>query len=374
MALNIENSLLCFIKTARNARSHLDIINSTANFYDGNVILDSKKLLFECTGRKYTEPRMSARNKMNSSKKIEHLEDILKVFVECEAAGDIIPNFLASAWNSMPIISADYDPVAKQLSCVTNTIGELQSQLMNLLNENKNRSCTCKNDLVSLKQDMQTVKNYIKNATDKDNQIRVDRVIEHVNRESNSRQQMEIPYNNGRNAPSYANVAASPSLSIRNTTPERASPTVSPPASILVKNPNIPDNFLQLDIPASDSSDDDPQNKWVEYHKKTPRRPEACLIARQLASQTTLRAAPKSVDIFVGNCIDSTEIEDIKNFCVEKHNIALILCRKLNSKIPHRESFKISVSEKDSEILLNKNSWPVGIFPRKFVHVVRNNL
>lgn len=377
----IENSLLCFISTARMARTHNEIINSAANFYDDEIIMNAKKLIYNKSNKQYTELRISGRIKMNLFKKTEILEDIMRIFVEAEAEDKTLPSFVATAWNSMPVLSSDYDPIAKQMLSITTTINDLQTQLLNSLNANKNKLCSCKNEFDSLKQDIQIIKNQLQ-PKESDNLTRVDRVLDHVSRETTkSKQRRKEPSDSRKASPTYANIASTPPLALSRPSNENsqslASPaTVSktPSTSILVKNPNIDDNFLRLDIPTKDQNDDDSQNKWIQYQKRTPKRREACLLSRQRSAASTLQAAPSTVDIFVGNCLETTETDDIKNYCVDEHNIVLISCKRLNSKIPYKESFKISVFEKDSELLLNKNSWPTGIFPRKFVHVARNIL
>ena len=70
-------------------------------------------------------------------------------------------------------------------------------------------------------------------------------------------------------------------------------------------------------------------------------------------------------DLFVGGCNSETSADDINNYC-KNIQVYLKKVEVLQTKSEWYKAFKISMMQSDRVKLLNPDSWPKGVFVRKF--------
>ena len=71
------------------------------------------------------------------------------------------------------------------------------------------------------------------------------------------------------------------------------------------------------------------------------------------------------MDIFVGGCDKSSSEEGIKKHC-ENLGIQLMRTEQLTTRSEWYKAYKISMKATDREKLMLPDSWPQGIFVRKY--------
>ena len=84
------------------------------------------------------------------------------------------------------------------------------------------------------------------------------------------------------------------------------------------------------------------------------------------APSSSLRAADKTVDLYVGRCDADVSSNDMLKYVAEELDIKPISCFRLETRNKSSNSFKLTVKLTDRNNLLDDNSWPEGIICRKF--------
>ena len=90
------------------------------------------------------------------------------------------------------------------------------------------------------------------------------------------------------------------------------------------------------------------------------------IIGSKKESNSVLKSAVKSADIFIGNCDTEVTAESICNYISDELKINVLKCESLVTIYDNYKSFKVSLQVNDRVKLLNAELWPEGIICRKF--------
>ena len=88
-------------------------------------------------------------------------------------------------------------------------------------------------------------------------------------------------------------------------------------------------------------------------------------ISGSKRSDAGLKAAPRTLDVFLGGCGLETTPNDISDYC-SKYKVTPKNCESIHSRSGHHKCYRITVASEDRDTLLDAQFWPVGIFVGKF--------
>ena len=119
------------------------------------------------------------------------------------------------------------------------------------------------------------------------------------------------------------------------------------------------------------------ENEWKIAGRNRRRqrvKPEGYVVGSRTSS-TGLSGVERVFDLFIGGCNCETNVEDIKSYCNDL-GVDLKKVEILQTKSEWYRAFKISVFLSDRDRLMSPETWPKGIFIRKFykARIGRNNL
>lgn len=400
----IINNILCYITSARKSLTTDQIIQCCIAFYNKQQIYDAKDYIFSLNNES------STRRRGNNAIRSE-IEDIIKVLTKYEEDEIKIPKFVCDSFDCMPP-SGGFEIVSLQIINLMEEITNLRSELKeikdsgvrnNILIED---STLIKNDLLQIKENIRDLKlkfyetemrrlsnteillqpGYKPSApilsqftpntnngneriphkkrsgcsqnsepsplkiNDEDN----DDVFKHdafkLNFENSFEPLSKITFHT-ENGYASAVKAKSKAQEIKKTK-QIESPKYT-------KNSYL-NNINRVNKLASET-DEDGFTKVVSRRK----RHQKVLGTR---SSTTMKSAPRSYDLFVGNFNCDVEGEDIKKYIFEESKIVASQIEEVKTRNRNAKFFKVSVSSSERDILLSADMWPVGIFCNKYYY------
>ena len=102
------NDLLCFVDFKRKINSVADVVSTCENFYSPDVILESKKLFFDCIAEKVGDKNdgvlrfVNRRGKNGENAQKMNLEDLLSAMNKCDNDAIDMPKFVTSDLSKIP--------------------------------------------------------------------------------------------------------------------------------------------------------------------------------------------------------------------------------------------------------------------------------
>ena len=108
---------------------------------------------------------------------------------------------------------------------------------------------------------------------------------------------------------------------------------------------------------------------FITVKKKQQRKR---IVGTRMQGGTVLKSAPRTADIYVGNCDVDISPESLQQYIEEEVKIKVKKCEKLITRYDNYASFKVTLFINDREKLLSSDVWPSGIVCRKY-YSPRNN-
>lgn len=100
---------------------------------------------------------------------------------------------------------------------------------------------------------------------------------------------------------------------------------------------------------------------------RTQKRKESGRVVGNGKMRGLLRSAPRSLDLFVGQCDNNVDFNIIKSFVKNDCKINVIDCVEMKTFNKFSKSFKVTVNACDRDKLLVSELWPQGIVCKKFL-------
>ena len=95
--------------------------------------------------------------------------------------------------------------------------------------------------------------------------------------------------------------------------------------------------------------------------------------SKKTSTNTILKGAVRSADVYVGNCDLKVDEDSLKEYITNELNIEVIHCISLHStkprykdQPPRSKSFKVTLNMNDRDKVLSPEFWPEDIVCRKY--------
>ena len=156
MATLEVNNILCYISTARHAKTDEQILQYCLPFYDLNDIREAKDILCKLSNERNTKRR-------GDNSKTTEISDILDLFRKYDDTNISIPKYVADSFNAMPP-TAGYDLLSPLLVSLIEEIQNLKEDMKNFKDVNTtndiilNDSVLIKGDLIDIKSSLRDLK------------------------------------------------------------------------------------------------------------------------------------------------------------------------------------------------------------------------
>ena len=350
------NPVLCYITSARNALSKDNIIANAVAFYDGSVIYAAKETIFgKCDERPLK--RKSSAEFPNPS--VPNVKDILDLLDKVEGKKNL-PLFVADKYNSLPPNNVEaLAPVLcslrDEISAMKNEVAQLRKLNSELTANQVENSC--------VQQDIAEIKLMLRNVEKTQQTRSYNDVV--VNGKTKPKRNHNANSDNSRLNNSQSAVSSQDNgildSTILQVRPQQQRVQDQASTSLQARN-------LQEDPEIGQETESNGQNNEWMVASRNRRRTQARRGGHVTGSRTstsTLNGADRVFDLFVGGCKCDTTTEDITNYCKDL-GVDLKKVEILESKSEWYRPFKLSMLQNHRDILLKAESWPQGIFVRKF--------
>lgn len=321
----IINDVLCYLSTSKDTIPAAELIVIVHGYYDQAKISSAKTLLCQVSGLTSTKRRAEDKIRME-------IRDMLDLFEKIEKNKTAMPKFLAERYDSLPP-SNGFSLAARNMVNLLDRVDQLNRGLDDFF-ETKNAMMEGMADQADLKAEISEIKVKI-NKIDKATEDKL----------------LKIP---------TANV---PLNQINSVVVPTMAQMVARPAPREARN-NIratPADSVQNDGRSSGNTN------TVDRKNETRRRPNQGLFGTR-NSQTPggLRGSRRPMDLYIGRCELDTTVKNVIDHCKSACNIDVIDCSELIVKSSMFKAFKISVTLRERNILLDPECWPEGVVVRKF--------
>ena len=368
-----NNALLCYITTARGSLTKDNIIGNVVAFYSSDVIYSAKEEIFGICNERPIKRKATAEFP-NAS--VPNVRDILQLLDQVE--GKIaLPSFVATHYNSLP--PSNFDSLAPVLCSLRDEITTLREEVSQLRKINQEMS-SAKVENSCIQHDISDIKLMMRYL-------------------SKERGQQKISYSDtavrGKNSegPGCSSLKGSPNKSTKHQNemhPQRFNRTLSVMNDNLTTPNSQPSVISQenvrrearehLDSPSTSSTTlplgNDVQEEQIESggqnaewqvvrNRKLQRGKRQVNVAGTRKSPSGLSGVERIYDLFVGGCNRDTTVDDIKKYCTSL-GIDLKKAELMQTKSEWYSAFKISMKQSDRDMLMKSDSWPQGVFVRKF--------
>ena len=371
------NDVLCFITTARNSLSRDIILVNAVGFYTSEAIFAAKEEIFSFSNERLVKRKMTNEQ---PNPAVMNVKDILTLLDKMEGTVPI-PSFVAANYNSLPPIN--FEPLATVLCSLKDEIAALRREVCQLREVNvENASSNIDNACV--KQDISDIKLMLQNSGAQNKvQKKLDRSQDEVSyaetaRNGSSRNWTGKTGNNDQ--PQEAKIGAtiirkelSNSMPIRR---NNSSNTQSVRKSYPAQSYHQLEQSVQPTVQHNQNMEQSDRNSesWQvvgrgsssQHNRKLTRRGnrEANVSGTGTLSNN-LAGVQRIMEMFVGGCDKNSNEDGIKRHCVTL-GIELMKIEQLTTRSEWYKAYKISMKATDREKLMLPDSWPQGIFVRKY--------
>ena len=363
------NSVLCFITSARNSLSKDNIILNSVAYYSSEVVYAAKEEIFSFCDERPIKRKASAEY---PNPAVANVRDILNLLDKVE--GKIsLPTFVATEFNSLP--PSNFDSIAPVLCSLRDEITLLREELSQLKKNNlEHTSRETQNSC--MQQDISEIKLMVRNLekTKHENESQKQKMshLDTVGRPTTS---------NGILKKTRTSAAAqsedvhpqkySRTLSVSSSSKQLPQPPIMPQAGVIRAKAketmcSTGSQSLSSEHEVTEQSENGDNNEWKIVERNRRRRGNRELnVAGTRTSVTGLSGVERVFDLFVGGCNVDTCTEDIKDYC-KNLEVNLKKVEILETKSDWYRAFKISMLQSDREKLMMPDSWPQGVFVRKY--------
>ena len=372
------NDVLCYLTTARNTLSRDNIILNAVGFYTNEVIYSAKEEIFNlCSER----PIRRKATQEVSNPAVSNIKDILDLLDKVE--GQItLPSFVAAKFNSLP--PSNFECIAAVICSLRDEVTALREEVSQMKKLNL-EACSSRAENECIKQDISDIKlgiKSIKSMKEREQEYKKWSYSEAAKSEPMRRDDTII----SRLAIS-GRVMSQQIPSKRRLNVPYDQPSTSSAATVMTNSTVIDESESEHLGFVSHSQNreecDERQqpttggSSWQLVRSRRRVKPIVGVSGTR-KKEEGLTGAQRVFDLFVGGCQRESNEDNIKSYC-KKLGVNLKKVEKLQSKSDWYNAYKISMWENERDILMKPESWPQGIFVRKFYkakvsrHNVSNN-
>ena len=413
----VIDNILCYLSTSRDSMKKDDIIRTCLAFYKLDDIVKSKEVLFSFIGEK-------PKHRRGEDRLVNEVQDIMFVFERCEIENVKLPKFVSDSYNGLPPTSG-FEVVAHHIISLIDEISSLRKEVValkearladNILQQNND---ILQEDVLTIKGELRKLNHAIIESNIRRNSLLLsnvegscleklnsskDGVIQSVDNEceplnidcaqshvsnvsaneknsngtvdSVSPSAPEVPHDQllmdrllfdeggPPSAPSFSEVCSRPSKVSQSDS--GGSGCLNVAQNIGVFNSGMPlshNNAVSMESRVSDdcSVRDGDGFQLVQSKKKKKN-----IIGSKKESNSVLKSAVKSADIFIGNCDTDVTAETLSKYIRDELQVNVLKCESLVTRYDNYSSFKVTLRVNDRVKLLNSDVWPEGIICRKF--------
>ena len=369
-----DNAVLCYISTARNSLTKDNIIVNVVAFYSSDVIFSAKEEICGICNERPIKRKATAEFPNPS---VSNVRDILLLFDQVEGKF-ALPTFVATHYNSLP--PSNFDSLAPVLCSLRDEITSLREEVSQLRKNNQELSSShVENSCIQ--QDISDIKLMMRNLSNERGQQKIS-YSDAVGSRDNS---------NGPGSRFFKGSSTKSTLHQKEMHPQKLNRTLSVVNDNLTR-PNSQPSVIskvnvrheareRLDSSLSTSSTplllrNDVQQEQIESggqnaewqvvrNRKLQRGKRQVNVAGTRKSPSGLSGVERIYDLFVGGCNRDTTVDDIKKCCTSLE-VDLKKVELMQTKSEWYSAFKISMKQSDRDMLMNADSWPQGVFVRKF--------
>lgn len=361
-----DNAVLCYITSARGSLNKDNIIGNVVAFYSSDVIFSAKEEIFEICKERPIRRKATAEFP-NAS--VPNVRDILQLIDQVEGKIEL-PSFVATSYNSLP--PSNFDSLAPVLCSLRDEITTLREEVSQLRKLNQELSSAQVGNSC-MQHDLSDLKVMIRNL-------------------SSDRGQQKISYSdtiargNNSNGPGSSALRGSPrrkevhpqglnrTLSVvkDNLTISSSQPSVRPKENVHREDRGRLDSSSSIAQPVGNDVREEQiesggqNDDWEVVRNRKPHRGKRQVnVAGTRRNPTGLSGVEKIYDLFVGGCNRETTINDISDYC-KNLGVELKKVELMQTKSEWYSAFKISMKQSERDTLMSADSWPQGVFVRKF--------
>ena len=370
------NDVLCYITTARDSLSRDNILTNVVGFYSGEAIFVAKEEIFSFSNERLVK-RKATNDHPNPA--VMNVKDILTLLDKMEGTVPF-PSFVAANYNSLP--PSNFEPLATVLCSLKDEIAVLRSEVCQLREVNVDNASS-NIDNACVKQDISDIKLMLQNSQYV--QKKLDRNQDKVSyadtaRNGSSRDWAGKSGNNERQ-PQEAKIGATATRKeISNSIPiqrNESSNTRSVRQRHSVQSNHQLEQSVQPTVQHIQNMERSDRNSesWQVVGRGSSSQHNRRLLTRRGnreanvsgtgTESNNLVGVQRIMDIFVGGCDKNSSEEGIKKHC-ENLGIQLMKIEQLTTRSEWYKAYKISMKATDREKLMLPDSWPQGIFVRKY--------
>ena len=322
----VGNDVLCYISTARHTLSKDNITLNCIGFYKSDVIVKAKDVIYSiCDERAVTRKACNSHPNPN----VADIVDIIDLLERKEDANKMMPDFVATKFNAFPPMN--FEIIAGVMCSLRDEIASMKVELTQF-RESNIRDIKSFDDMNCIKQDLADIKNHF-------NSGKVNGNAENLSEKPKKRDPK----------PSYATVTRD---------------TKADDNLVVLDNP-VRSNVRSSVAPKNIPKDPPSQRRRTESSNTRRQRPKTINVSGNRQQVSVLQGVEHIVDLFVGGCAMDCTMDVIKEHC-SSIEAPLRNIEVLPSKTTRYKAFKISMSLRHRDILLTPDSWPIGVFVRKF--------
>lgn len=368
------NDVLCYITTARDSLSRDNILTNVVGFYSGEAIFVAKEEIFSFSNERLVK-RKATNDHPNPA--VMNVKDILTLLDKMEGTVPF-PSFVAANYNSLP--PSNFEPLATVLCSLKDEIAVLRSEVCQLREVNVDNASSII-DNACVKQDISDIKLMLQNSQYV--QKKLDRNQDKVSyadtaRNGSSRDWAGKSGINERQSQEAIVTATrtenSNSIPIQR---NESSTTQSVRQKHSVQSNHQLEQSVQPTVQHIQNMDRSDRNSeaWQVVGRGSSSQNNRRLLTRRGNREANvsgtgtvsnnLVGVQRIMDIFVGGCDKSSSEEGIKKHC-ENLGVQLMKTEQLTTKSEWYKAYKISMKATDREKLMLPDSWPQGIFVRKY--------
>ena len=360
------NAVLCYITSARGSLDKDNIIGNVVAFYSSDVIFSAKEEIFEICKERPVRRKATAEFP-NAS--VPNVRDILQLIDQVEGKIEL-PSFVVTNYNSLP--PSNFDSLAPVLCSLRDEITTLREEVSQLRKLNQELTSAQVGNSC-MQHDISDMKEMIRNLASDRGQQKVS-YSDTVARGNNS------------NGPGSSALKGSPrrkevhpqglnrTLSVvkDNLTSSSSQPSVRPKESVLRENRGRLDSSNSLAQPLGNDVQEEQiesggtNEEWKVVRNRKPHRGNRQVnVAGTRRNPTGLSGVERIYDLFIGGCERETTVNDIKDYC-KSLGVELKKVELMQTKSEWYNAFKISMKQSERDMLMSADSWPQGVFVRKF--------
>lgn len=345
----INNSVLCFLTTARHSNTDENLIRTCEAFYKYETVFSAKEILYNLTDERCVKRKGDHRLKAD-------LTDMVELLRKLDEGGTVLPSFLCDGYGKMPP-AAGFEILAEHIVELVSEMASLRSE-MELLKERDSNHVNA--HIIDIKEDLRDVKiklsgvrninssqtNQISNGT-----ARRESVTEPM---STYARAARLGNNSSQGSRSQSNVSTSEtSMPTGNTSASHTS-LVLPVGAASSQAPRVRES---TEANANDG-------EWTTVQPR--RRNRRFITGSKTPSAGTFRGVEQLSNFNIGRCAPATSTDALIEYVKTSIGIEPVTCECISNENARAKSFKLTINSSDSDSVLDEESWPENVYVRRF--------